>query len=182
MVAGAAGGFLIGRVTADKITDDETQVALPETPTSTAFNSSDQAAIDTLLQEGLSAHVAGDLDEAAAKYEQVLAADSANKFALFNRGLVAHTRGDLAAAIADYEATLAIDDAYVPARFNLGIVYSAQGEWSDAEAAFRAVVDSEPDNTTAMYRLGLALIEQGDDAGGQQLIDEATAIDPGVAD
>lgn len=173
IVAGAGGGFLIGRTTADRIGSS----AASET---SGYTAADQQAIDAVLQEGLTFHVAGQLDQAQEKYEQVLAADPGNKFALFNLGLIAQTRGDYETAVTRYEASLLTDATYAPARYNLGIVYAAQQRWVKAEDAFRAVLAAEPDNAAVTYQLGLVLVGKGDVAGGQQLIDTAVSLDPTV--
>lgn len=172
IVVGAGAGFLIGRTTADELTssDDATQ--------STGFTDADQVAIDALLQEGLTLHAAGNLSEAKARYEQVLAVDPQNKFALFDLAYIAHTNADYEAAVTGYEAALAIDPAYAPARFNLGLVFADQKRWAKAAEEFQMVLDAEPGNAAATYQLGLVKIGQGDQAGGQALIDEAIALDP----
>jgi tetratricopeptide (TPR) repeat protein len=173
VLAGAGIGFLIGRITADELTDGSSS-------DTTGFTELDQAAIDAVLQEGLTAHVAGDLATASVKYEQVLSVDPQNKFALFNLGLIAHTNIDYEAAVTNYEAALAVDPSYTPARFNLGLVFADQKRWTPAGEAFRLVLETEPDNAQATYQLGLVLIAEGDEAGGQELIDAAVALDPTV--
>ncbi|MFM2070840.1 MAG: hypothetical protein RLZZ623_1103 [Actinomycetota bacterium] len=170
LVVGGGAGFLLGRSTADDA----------PASASTGYTEADQQAIDALLQEGLALHVAGDLEGARTKYEQVLAVQPDNKFALFNLGLVAHTKVDYEAAVARYTAALAVDPAYQPARFNLGLVYAAQKRWSLADEAFQIVLAAQPDDARATYQLGLVRIGQGDQVAGQKLIDAAVALDPSV--
>lgn len=180
LVAGAlvigAAGFVAGRYTTP---DEGVDAATTAGVTSTAPASAPSPA-DGLVSQGLALHQAGKLDEAAAIYNQALAVDGRNKFALFNLGQIAHTRKSYDEAIAKYQASLGADAKFGPALYNLGLAFSAKGDRTNAIANFRRFLEVAPTDAAGMFNLGTLLIQDGKNDEGANLIAQAIAIDPSL--
>lgn len=180
------GGFVVGRATAPERDATNSTTPAPTTtapattaPSATAPSPTGGAgAADELVTQGLTLHQAGRLDDAAALYNQALAKDPKNKFALFNLGQIAHGRQEYAAAIEKYKASLAVDAKYQPALYNIGLAYAATGALSDAISSLRKAAEVAPNNAAVMFNLGTLLIQDGKNDEGTLLIAQAIALDP----
>lgn len=135
---------------------------------------------DVLLQQGVDAHRAGDLDEAAARYAEVLAVEPDNLRARYDLGVVLQTRGDVERAEAEYREALRIDAGFAPALFNLAVLRAGAGDHAAAVELYRLVLVSEPDNAGAHLNLGFALISVGEIEDGRTEIAKAAELDPSL--
>jgi Tfp pilus assembly protein PilF len=146
-----------------------------------ATASSQAAAADALVQQGLQQLQAGDTAGAQATFEKVLTVDADNKYAHFNLGVIAQQSGDDDTAMTDYDAAIASDDAFAPALYNKAILT----EHTDLEAAvdlYRRTVDADPKMAAAYMRLGFALIHLGKKDEGADYLGQGVSIDPSMAD
>jgi Tfp pilus assembly protein PilF len=132
------------------------------------------------LQRGLEAQTAGDLAQAEKDYLDVLEADPDNLFAFYNLGLIAQTRGNNFEAEENYRKALSADPEFTPALFNLAIVRAALGAPEEAISLYRQVIALEPQNADAHLNLGFLLRETGRRKEGNDEIELAVEIDPGL--
>lgn len=142
---------------------------------------SDSKTADEWLQQGLDAHVAGDLDAALDAYEHVLSIDDRNVYANYNIGLINYGRGNIDVAEAKYQASLSADPSYMPALFNLAVLKFESGAYQEAVDLYREVIVLEPSNANAHLNLGFALRSAGDVEGGDAEIAAAIELDPSLA-
>lgn len=108
----------------------------------------------SLLQQAISAHQQGLLDEAATLYEQVLAANSNDADALNLLGSLRHGQKRSAEAEELVRRSLIADQNNPPAWFNLGIIYYDHKKYKEAGAAFMEAVKRAPDRSDFWLALG----------------------------
>lgn len=135
-----------------------------------------------LIQRALQAHQQGNLQEAAARYRQILATDGANPDALHLLGLVAYQTGNNADAIELIQRAVAARPGVAGFRLNLGNALRRTGRLTDAIAAYRSAVKLKPDYADAWANLGVAFREAGDQAGAKQALLEALSLKPDHVD
>jgi len=107
----------------------------------------------TWLMLGSSARAIGAFDE-------MLALDPTDVYALTSRAHQLAQRGDRRGAIADLRAALTFDDGASANWFNLGFLLEQEGVLPEAEAALRRATELDARNDRAWYGLGLVLIRQ----------------------
>ena len=100
-------------------------------PCTTRRTAPGTVSIADLLQLGIASAQAGDIEQAVATFETVLAVEPGNAFANYNLGVLAQQAGDTAAAIAYYDAAIATDPNFTSAMYNKAILL----EESDPDAA-----------------------------------------------
>ena len=115
------------------------------------------------LNRGLEAHVAGDLDGAAAEYQDVLEIDPRNSFAIYNLGLIDQTRGNFQSAETRYRLALSITPDFTAALFNLAIIRTELGDREEAISLYRQVIAVDPNHATGH-------LEPGVPAGGRRSV------------
>ena len=130
------------------------------------------------LQQGLDAHVAGDLEEAEDRYRQVIEDDDENAFAYYNLALVEQTTERPDDAEEHYRQAIAINPEFTSALFNLAILRSAAGATDEARSLYEQLLAIDPGNAGAHLNLGFLLQEEGNADDAQRQFDAATAIDP----
>jgi tetratricopeptide (TPR) repeat protein len=135
-----------------------------------------------ILDQALADHVAGQLEDARAKYNEVLGLEPENRFALYNLGLISHTQGDLQAAEDYYNRTLAVAPDFEAAVFNLAIVRAQLGGVEEAIALYLRTLEINPDNAGAHLNLGFLYLEEGRNKKGNQEIQKAIELDPSLAE
>ncbi len=179
LIVGAAGGFLVGHKNSSKAVS-----TVSAAPTTAAVGASPTTAVlkgnDALLQQALTLHSTGKMDEALVIYKKVLASDAKNKLALYNIAQIAQTKGDLAGAVAGYNAALAQDPQYFPALYNIGLAYAAQGDRAAAIASLRKAVEINPKSAPAKFNLGKVLAADGQTDEGAKMVAEALVLDPSL--
>jgi tetratricopeptide (TPR) repeat protein len=113
---------------------------------------------DNPLQQALRLHQAGQLDEAAAIYRRILAANPRHPDALHLLGLVALQRGDRAAALERIDAAIAISGGVAEYHHNRGVALLRLGRQGEAEPSFRRALQLKPAYPEAHNALGNALL------------------------
>src|SRR5690349_6863165 len=98
----------------------------------------------TLLKEAVALHQAGKLDDAAARYAQVLALAPAQFDALHLLGVVNRQQGDAALAVERISAALRINPAQATAHCNLGAALQDLGRTDEALASYERALDLKP--------------------------------------
>lgn len=132
------------------------------------------------LQEGLDAHVAGDLEEAEARYREVIDDDDRNAFAYYNLALVEQTTDRADDAEEHYRRAIALDPQFTSALFNLAILRTQAGATDEAMALYEQLLAIDPGNAGAHLNLGFVLQGLGRAEDAQSEFDAATAIDPSL--
>lgn len=93
-------------------------------------------------------------------FDDMLALDPKDPYALASRGHLRAQRGERQGAIADLRAVLAVDAQQSANWFNLGFLLEQEGSLAEAEAALRRATELDERNDRAWYGLGLVLIRQ----------------------
>ena len=132
------------------------------------------------LQEGLDAHVAGNLDQAEKKYKQVIEDDDQNAFAYYNLALVEQTTNRPEDAEKHYRQALAINPEFTSALFNLAILRTAAGATDEARSLYQQLLAIDPGNASAHLNLGFLFRDQGQEDDAQREFAAAIAIDPSL--
>jgi protein O-GlcNAc transferase len=136
-----------------------------------------------LLQEGLALHRRGAVDEAAARYRDVLRADPANADALYYLALIScqHGRFEEGAELA--RKSLAGDPQQARSHVILGRALHALGKNDDALASFDRAIALKPELAPAHANRADVLSKLGRNADALDSYDRALALAPdSVAD
>ncbi len=136
-----------------------------------------------LLQEGLALHRRGAVDQAAARYAEVLRADPANADALYYLALIScqHGRFEEGAELA--RKSLASDPKQARCHVILGRALHALGLHDDALASFDRAIAQAPDLAPAHANRADVLSKIGRNAEALDSYDRALALAPdSVAD
>jgi Flp pilus assembly protein TadD len=131
-----------------------------------------------LLQRALAFHRAGRLDQAAAIYGRILAADADNVEALHFLGVIdaQFERFDKAAERLQRAVELQPDNTHFWS--NLATVRLALGELEAAETACRRAIELKPENADALTNFGNVLAAQGKPKDALTAYHAAVKIEP----
>lgn len=142
------------------------------------MNPSEQAENRKLLQQAMSLHRAGRLDESGQRYAAFLEIEPQHAQALRLYGVLRREQGDAEAALALLlqACAAAPDDAEAAAE--LGLCYLATGELLPAEKALRAAVQLAPEHGRALANLGALLQYRGHVDAAADCHRRALALDP----
>jgi tetratricopeptide (TPR) repeat protein len=135
------------------------------------------AKASTLLNAGLTAQTQGHVDVATKDYQQVLALDPANKYAMYDLGFIAQQAGQAAQAEKDYRQALNVDPNFASALFNLAILRT-QPAPQEAVDLYRHAVTLNPKDAASHLNLGFLLVSLGQRDEGSAELRLATGIDP----
>jgi predicted TPR repeat methyltransferase len=138
----------------------------------------DDARVGALLKEAVALHQAGRLDEAAARYRQVLAIASRQFDALHLLGVVRRQQGEAQEAVRLIETALALDPKQAPAHCNLGAALQDLGKSGEALASYDTAVRLHPGYALAWSNRGNALRKLGRLAEAVDSYDHALALRP----
>ncbi|MDR3474353.1 MAG: tetratricopeptide repeat protein [Devosia sp.] len=114
-----------------------------------------------LLRDGLALHRQGKLDQAAARYQRVIAALPGDPRAKHLLGLVEHQRGNQARAHELIELAVAAQPRNADYLSDLALVLSALGRRQEAIERLRAALVVRPGDARALNMLGGLLVQQG---------------------
>jgi protein O-GlcNAc transferase len=143
---------------------------------------SDPPASD-LLQEGLALHRRGAVDEAAARYAEVLRADPANADALYYLALISCQRGRFEEGAELARKSLDSDPKQARSHVILGRALHALGRHDDALASFDRAIAQAPELAPAHANRADVLSKIGRNAEALDSYDRALALAPdSVAD
>ncbi|MFP6777750.1 MAG: tetratricopeptide repeat-containing glycosyltransferase family protein [Alphaproteobacteria bacterium] len=126
-----------------------------------------------IFEKAVSAHRAGQLDEAIAGYVRTLNIDSNYSQALNNMGVALRAQGAFHAAAASYRRAIALNPDDPGSYSNLGNALRALGRHDAAEASHRQALTVNPNYLEARYNLGLVLNDQGKFDEGIACLEEA---------
>lgn len=109
------------------------------------------------LHHAYALHRAGDLDEAARRYDAILEAEPANFDALQLRASVHVQRGEARAAIGLYDRALAVRPDHVSTLYNRALALQTLGRLDEAVAAYDAALARDATHLHAQVNRGNAL-------------------------
>ena len=135
-----------------------------------------------LLQQAVTLHQAGRLDEAEPLYQQILAQEPRLYPALHLMGLLRLTQGRLPEALKLMEAALKVQPGAPDTLVNYGIVLSRLGRQQEALTALDTVVKARPDDSTAWSNRGAVRSKLERPAEALADFDRALALDAGNID
>ncbi len=113
------------------------------------------------FQRGEKALQAGQLDEAAAAYQEALSASPRFAEALNGLGSVLFRQGKRAEAVLKFQAAIAAEPGLKLAYFNLGYAARKTGDFPVAEGAYATYVKLDPTDADGYYGLAEAYRNQG---------------------
>lgn len=116
---------------------------------------------EALFTRAVAHHQKGELAEARAAYQQVLAREPAHADSLHYLGMLRFQAGDLSVALPLVEKSIALKPRVGPFRTNLGILLAAMGRVSEAIAAYRYALALAPGTPEPLYNLGRAYEQVG---------------------
>lgn len=134
----------------------------------------------SLVAQGLSAQLSGNVSAAEDEYQQAIKLDGNNVIAHYDLGTVYDRQGDTTRAVAEYKAALVIDPTFTDALFNLGVDTAGSAPAGAAQLYFK-VVSLQPGFAAAWLNLGFILQGEGKVAEAQADWARAVALDPSLA-
>jgi tetratricopeptide (TPR) repeat protein len=134
------------------------------------------------VQQALQLHRAGDLDQAAEIYRQILAIDARHADSLHLLGMIEHQCGHHDSAIEMIGRAIAISPNQPAYHSNLGTIFQAQGKLDQAAQCFRAALALKPDLAEVHSNLGNILQNQGKLEEAAACHERALALKPDFAE
>ena len=119
---------------------------------------SDNATIESLLENAITRHEARDLDTAERLYRAILDADPDHAEALNLLGVILQDRGRAAESLTLIERAIAIDPDFPDAHANLARGHRFLGDMEKAATAAQKAITLDPDLGEAWLQLGYALL------------------------
>lgn len=117
------------------------------------WSDSGQARINDLLEQGVSAMNARQLDEALALFDQVVKDAPAFAEGWNKRATVRYLRGELQASMADVQQTLALEPRHFGALSGMGLIFIQSGDEVGALQAYREVLKVHPHTPSARQQV-----------------------------
>ncbi|HTH94534.1 MAG TPA: tetratricopeptide repeat protein [Rhodocyclaceae bacterium] len=138
---------------------------------------------DTLarhLDQGIQAHMAGELETAQAHYDSILAAQPDMPDALRFLGILRHQQGQSEAGVALLQRSIALAPS-APAHNDLGNLLSQLGDLDGAALAFLSALELEPGDPNHWNNLGATLQKLGRLDQAAEALHGAIQVDPNFA-
>ena len=135
----------------------------------------------TLIQTGLAQLSAGQDKSARLTFENALAVDPENLYALYNLGVIAQNAGRDDPALEFYDRALVSKADYAPALYNKAIIVEAT-DLEESVQLYRQVIGIDDQLAAAHMRLGFALVHLGQTDEGEGFLEQGIALDPAMAD
>lgn len=134
----------------------------------------------SLIAQGLSAQLSGNVSTAEDEYQQAIKLDRNNVIAHYDLGTVYDKQGNAARAMAEYRAALVVDPTFPDALFNLAVDTVGSDPAAAAQLYFK-VLSVQPTFAAAWLNLGFILRDEGKAAEAQADWARAVALDPSLA-
>jgi tetratricopeptide (TPR) repeat protein len=133
-----------------------------------------------LIQKGLAAQQAGNLDQALTDYQAALTTQPKNVAALYDVGTVYQARNDTSQAASWFQKAIAADRNFAPALYDLGVI-EATSNPTQAIILFQEAVDAQPSDASAWFNLGVLRYRQGQVPLGRSDIQKAISLNSALA-
>ncbi len=119
------------------------------------YNNYDPEYLDRKIQDAIEHHSAGQLEKAAAIYDEILSINPENPCANFNMGTIHHNDGALRNAIGCYKKVLAEDPENFQTLFFLAGAYRDNGFPEQAAVTYQRALEVESNHPDIHYNLGI---------------------------
>jgi DNA-binding transcriptional MerR regulator len=130
-------------------------------PSSATVSWSPGSRDDELFEQAVLLEREGRLDEAAARYREVLLAEGPDADVCFNLANVLHAMGEIQAAIERFHEAITLDPRHADAWNNLGNLLAERNRLEEACHAYRQAVSVDPSYADAHYGLADSLEQAG---------------------
>lgn len=140
---------------------------------------SDVTRVAALLQVGIQRANQKDWTGATTTFQDVLAINPGNVYALYNLGVIDQAKGRSAAAIGYYKQALTVSKNYTPAMYNMAILVE-KPDPHQALSLYQRIVAINPQASTAYLRMAFVQSELGESSAAQASYAKAIAIDPSL--
>ena len=140
---------------------------------------SDVTRVAALLQVGIQRANHKDWTGATTTFQDVLAINPGNVYALYNLGVIDQTKGNPAAAIGYYKQALTISKNYTPAMYNMAILLE-KPDPHQALRLYQQIVTINPQASTAYLRMAFVQEQLGETSAAQASYAKAIAIEPSL--
>lgn len=137
--------------------------------------------VSELVAEGFEAQGRGDLEQARAAYEMVLARDARHADASYLLGVLDLRAGSLDRAVSRFDRAIGADSSIGTFHFSRGEALRALGRLPDSLAAFEQAVHLSPDEAVWWHELGRTRSALGETATAIAACRRATELDPELA-
>jgi len=140
---------------------------------------SDVTRVAALLQVGIQRAEQKDWAGATTTFQDVLAINPGNVYALYNLGVIDQTAGNSPEAIGYYKMAIRVSPKYTPAMYNMAILL----EKSDPQQAlnlYQQIVSINPQASTAYLRMAFVQAKQGNTIAARASYAKAISIDPSL--
>ena len=139
--------------------------------------------LETILQEGIAQHKAGDITKAEQAYHQVLNLDPNNYEAYRLLGLLAHQIPRRKKAIEFLEKSLELNPQYLPSLINLASVYAEYAhnfwdEYTQSESLYLRALELDENNVFIPVALTRLYMMTNDFAKAQSMVELAQKLAP----
>lgn len=168
--AGAVAAVLALSLILGACGSDKPKVGSPPTPAEAKETAK-------ILNRGLQAQIAGNIDKAEDDFKEVVDRDPKNKFAFYNLGLIYQNQKKNDDAEKQYRLALAIDPKFEVALYNLAIVRTLLEDVPGAIQLYRDAIASNAKDANAHYNLGLLLRGQGQIEEGNKEVRAGVNLD-----
>ena len=133
-----------------------------------------------LVEAGLAAEGAGNVNQAFADYKAAATEDHHNKYAHYDLGYIYQQRGNTTRASTEYRKALLIDPKFADALYNMGVLETPTDPVSAMEF-YKQDLQVEPTNASANFNLGVLLIKVGETAQGDTYLETGLRLNPTLA-
>jgi len=140
---------------------------------------SDVTRVAALLQVGIQRANQKDWTGATTTFQDVLAINPGNVYALYNLGVIDQTKGDSAAAIGFYKQALRESKKYTPAMYNMAILLE-KPDPQQALSLYQQIVAINPQASTAYLRMAFVQVQLGEISAARVSYAKAIAIEPSL--
>jgi tetratricopeptide (TPR) repeat protein len=137
-----------------------------------------EASEGTKYDEGLTAHMRGDFDEAIAIFESVVAEHPTSAAAYHQMGRCYMKLGDFKMAIKNLETAVRIGPDRTAARLDLGMLYITVDEISKAKAQFIRALSRRESNVKVLASLGIVHFIEKDYGKAISQFQDAIELNP----
>ncbi len=152
--------------------------ATAENPSSSEVSSQNQAAAREYNSDGIAFYHAGDLEQAAACFQQAIDKNPGLVEAYNNLGLVETEQGKKEQAVAHFEQAIQLDPELSASYTNLGYVYFMEESYLEAIGMYEEALKRSSESSTAWTNLGNAHFKLGNVEQAREAWEKAISLDP----
>ena len=133
---------------------------------------------DQTLQQAVTAHQEGKLEEAEKLYKKILDTEPTNLDANKNLSILLLKLGKLDEAETSCKKTIELKPDFMECYYDLGNILYQLGKLDEAEKNFQKVIELKPDHIEAYFNLGVIFVELGDNLKAKSFYEKVIKINP----